>query len=317
MKPLKYIKIFFGALLLTCSAGCQKGFDYEISNNSPDTSWLANISDTAEVSQLKRSIKPVTFTDSTAYNNQPTQVNLQSGLRVSFPGGLTSIPGTITTGIIKMESILLKKKGDFIRMGVHTRENERMLSSVGTLFLHVTKNGQPMRFTQGVAEISYASNSIQGPATSFIDTDSLAQVFNWTRNPDTLLSNVNWSQGFYSLRTNNFGWINAANRADAGNNLTTIQVSLPAHYTNKNTAAYLLYNDGLVVDMMQPNTSTRKFIANPVATGTPVKLLVLSKQAGNYFMAQSSVTAAGGIQNVLVEPTITTMNLLLQELENL
>ncbi len=317
MKPLIYIKFSLGFILLACITSCQKGLDYEISNNSPDTTWLTTLPDTAEVNQLKRTIKPVTFPDSITYNNQATQVNLQSGIRVSLPLGLTSTPGTITTGTIKMESILLKKKGDFIRMDVHTRENERMLSSVGTIFLNVTKNGQPMHFTQGIAEISYSSNTYQGPATAFIDTDSLPQLFNWTRNPDTLLRNVEWMQGSYSLRTRNFGWLNAANTADNSNNHTTFQLSLPAHYTNKNTAAYLVYNDGLVVDIMRSNVANRKFMSNPVGTGTIVKLIVLSKQAGNYFMGQSTVTATGSIQNVVIEPRITSINLLLQELENL
>ena len=174
-----------------------------------------------------------------------------------------------------------------------------------------------MRFTQGIAEIKYPSNTYLGPATSFIDTDTLPQIFNWTRNPDTLLRNAEWSQGFYSIRTRDFGWINAANTIDTGNSLTTFQISLPAHYTNKNTAAYLVYSDGLVVDVMRPNVNLRKFMSNSVGTGTIVKLLVLSKQAGSYFMAQSTATATGGIQNVAVEPRITSLNLLLQALENL
>lgn len=319
MNFIRTFSIFLTVTAVLFSYSCQKDFDYEISNGGPDTAWLANVPDTAEINQLKHSLKPVTVLDSFFYNNQTANVTLRSGLELSFPTGLSTSPGTIASGNLKIESILLKKKGDFIRMGIHTRENNRMLSSVGASFLRITKNGELVRIIQSPLEIRYNSGiSVPYPAIVFNDTNNITPA-NWVMNNDTLLNNVISTIGFHMINTKKTGWINAAVYADTGNAFSTIQIALPAHYTNTNTAAFLVYDDAVSVDILRPDISLRRFVSLPVPSGRIVRLLVISKQAGNYFFSQTVFTVAGGssVLTVPVTPTLSSLVNILDALNNL
>src|SRR5436853_3831188 len=143
-KKIYYLIIVFFALV-----SCQKDLDIFVPETGPDITWHNNISSTMPVAELKNSLLLNIQRDSFIMGTAPVSLTLPQ-LQLYFPSGCIHNPnGQPALGKVYVETYLLKKKGDMIRMGTPTTSNGRMLVSGGELFIKLRRDSGELFLAQG------------------------------------------------------------------------------------------------------------------------------------------------------------------------
>src|SRR5205085_9635818 len=123
--------------------------------------WHNVISSFMPVVSLKNNLLLPMTHDSFTISNTPVSITSSQGLECHFPVGCLHTPnGQPATGKVYFESILLKKKGDIIRMGTPTTSNGRMLLSGGEFFIRLRTDSGELQLLQGsTIYVKYADPS--------------------------------------------------------------------------------------------------------------------------------------------------------------
>lgn len=313
-----FLLITFSTLLF---ASCQKDLDNFIPDpgqpTGPDTTWYASLSSTMPVGELKNNLLLPLHTDS--INLVPgavTTLTASSGLTATLQGGsfvtLSQVP---VSGTIDMESILLLKKGDLIRMGTPTVSDGRMLVSGGAFFLRFKKGQEELQFSQnGRININFQDQPLLQNMQLFNGSQTDPFNFNWIPNLDSANNSVFTTNQSYLVHTNQLQWINIDYFYDTtGIPMTRLAVSLPSNYTNANSMAYLVFNNMRSVLPLTGNITERKFISGLIPANMQVTVVVISKQSNNYFLGSGSLTTAlpqgtSNWQETSVSPSIQTLD---------
>jgi hypothetical protein len=254
--------------------------------------------------------------DSLALTNASTTYLTGSDLQLAIPAAaLSSLNNIPVTGTITLESHLIKKKGDFIRMGIPTISNGRMLVSGGAFFIRFLKDGNELKVTQQNNIIARIPDPAPTPLMKKFDGDESNPVsFNWLQNQDTAFNSVTVLNQSYQVSTNTLRWINCDYFYDTtGIPQTTVAAILPYNYTNANSIAFTVFNDLRSVVGMYGNATTRKFSTGRLPVNKSITVVVISKQGNDYFLGHEQVITTGipgtvGYMPVTVTPVITTLD---------
>ena len=314
MKIKVFILILFaGGILLNA---CQKDIDIFVPDpgqlNGPDTSWQNTVTASMPVSVLKNNLlyEPV-YLDSITVNASIATVTTPFGIQVNFPPNCCITgAGQPVTGKVQVEIMVIKKKGDMIRLNKPSTWNDSMLVTAGQIFIQLKKDGQVLQLAPGVRiNIRYTDLPLNPQMKFFIGDETSLQHFNWLPTPTPLLDTVIIGTQNYEIYTKRQRWISIATLFDA--TITTPRVSVSAdiapYFTNANTVAFTVFKDVRSVVAMKGNLSTRKFITGKLPVGKQITVVVISKQAGDYYLGyESAVTQIPAvnatIQQVRVEP---------------
>ena len=310
-------KLFFLLLTVTAFSSCQKDLDLFVPdpNAGFDSTWYNTISPAMPVSALRTSLLLPIKKDSFEINGSTAVVTTGSGLQCSFlPGSLVGASSTPVTGMIHIETHLLKKKGDMIRMGIPTTSDDRMLVSGGAMFIRLTKNGNELQFTPlGRYYITYSDPAPSPLMKLFDGFETGNSGFNWLPTQDSLAS-VSTQNQFYQLSTNRLHWINCDYFYDTtGQARTVVSAVLPANFTNANSMAFTVFNDIHSVIGMTGNANTKKFSTGKLPVNKPVTIVIISKQGNDYFLGHEQVMTTGvpgtvNFQQVTVTPVISSLD---------
>ena len=318
MHILKTALFICMAVLLLQS--CQKNVDDFIPNTvaGPDTSWVPLLTAASPVNILRERLR-LEFQHDSAELLGPNAINVitNGGLKITFTStSFTILNGTTITGRIRFETLLLRRKGEFIRMGFPTVSNGKTMVSGGELLVTARKDSNEIQIAQGRnINLHYEqTNTIQGLKIFNGINISTPQPFNWVLNPDTTNNKVYAVSGAYEIIINKLGWIHPGKIQDTTAILQTkITPVLPSHYTNANSQVFVSYNNQLSVTIMEPIVSGRMFRSLPVAVGAQVTVIVISKMGEDYFLGHSAVTALqptaiNGLQQVQLNPVRTSLD---------
>ncbi len=314
MKIKAFILILFaGGLFLNA---CQKDIDIFVPDpgqlNGPDTSWQNTVTATMPVSILKNNLLQVpVYIDSITVNASIASVLTPFGIQVNFPPNCcTTGAGQSVTGKVQVEIMVIKKKGDMIRLNKPTTYNDSLLITAGEIFIQLKKDGQILQLAPGVRiNIRYFDLPVNPQMKFFIGDETNAQHFNWLPTPTPSLDTIIMGTQNYELYTKRQRWISIATLFDA--NITTPRVSVSAdiapYFTNANTVAFTVFKDIRSVVTMLGNLSTRKFMTGKLPVGKLVTVVVISKQGDDYYLGyESAVTqipaSNATIQHVRVVP---------------
>jgi hypothetical protein len=300
---------------------CQKDLDVFIADpgqiTGPDTNWVNSISASMPVTILQNNLLLTKIEDSIDINsNITTLTNLASGLTCIFPPLCCQKPnGTPVTGKVYVELLLVKTRGDMIRMAKPTSSNGRLLVSGGEFFIKLKKDGDELQLKPGTFfQVKYNDPQPSPLMKVFYGDETNPNQFNWLASDTagTILP-VTAGNTFYSLYTKNLRWINCDYFYDSvGITRVGIQTELPPNFTNANTSVYLVFNDIRSVLGMNPEISIKKFVSVKVPSGKPVTIVVLSKQGDDYYLGKQ-VTISGlnivgnSNQNVKITPLKTSL----------
>jgi len=310
----KYFIIFLSAGLVYLSS-CQKDIDYFIPDpgaGNLDTSWTANVSDSMPVSELKTSLliaKPVDMLNISAAANFTTSSGLQ--LLIS-PTSLLTANGAPVLGNINIESALYKTKGELIRMNLNSMSDFGLLSSSGIIYLNITQNNEPLHISQGtVFSAKYAPASSTGHLNVYNGQVQTPASVYWLFNYDTLSNKVIATGNLFQLNSKSLGWLNAASLVNiTSQGSGSVTVKLPVNYTNKNTTAWLVINNRLTALNFVPYAQEKTFVMGSLPENESAKIIIMSKQAGEYYFAQKeiTITATGYMNPVFITPVISTLD---------
>jgi hypothetical protein len=281
--------------------------------SGPDTIWYSAITSSMPVVTLKKNLLLPRDIDS-IQNNLSSSFVSSSGLQCSIDtNSFLDDSGHIVRGKIAIETNLLIKKGDFIKMSNPTSSGNKIMISGGAFFVNATNNGKQLRLAPD-KKFTVQYNVVNTfPALNLYNGDgSNIEKFNWIQNADTVNGKntvVSVSNSF-EIVCNKLNWMNCQYQFDtAGIKYTNISVTLPPTYTNFNTIAYLVFNDFNSVLGIYGNNKTRTFMIGGVPVGRSVKVVTITKEGNFYYLGnQEFVTAqvpqagSNSIQNINIIP---------------
>jgi hypothetical protein len=309
--------IMIAGLLLQ---SCQKDVDSFTPNvtTGPDTTWVPAVTATMPVNVLRERLRLELQRDSSELiGTNAITVTTNAGLKITFAANsFTTLAGTIATGRIRFETLLLRRRGEFIRMGFPTVSNGNTMASGGELLVIARKDSNELQLAplRNINLRYDQPNVLQGLKIFNGVNFSVPQPFNWQFNQDTTNNKVYALANAYELIVNKLGWINPGKIPDTtGIPQTRLTPLLPAHYTNANSMVFVSYNNQPSVTIMEPVVSGRMFRSLPVPVGAQVSVIVISKMADDYFLGHSVVTALqptgiNGLQQVQLNPVRTSLD---------
>lgn len=307
-----YIAGWLAGLILLAS--CQKDLDYfqPDPGSGPDTTWVAAPTSSMPVGQILEDIRKEPVTDSFQISlGAATTAITASGLTYFFTvGTLVNDSNQVITGTVTLESMLARKKGDFIRMGV-TSDNI-MLSNEAAIYSRFTQNQRELSVRNG-SSLRISFTEPQPRQGLFLYGGSPAGSFqhHWNLLGDSLFNSIYPANQVYQVTTNKTGWVGAGTEINPGSSaMVSLSVALPSNYTNANTLVYLVFEQTPLVQALQGDQAQRRFRSGLLPVNQPVRLVVLSRQANTYFMGiQSIITeqSTSGIQQVNISPVISNL----------
>ena len=301
MKIKVFILILFaGGLFLNA---CQKDIDIFVPDagqlNGPDTSWQNTVTATMPVSILKNNLLLVPYHDSITVNATTASVVTPFGMQVNFPPNCcVTAAGQQVTGKVLVEIMIIKKKGDMIRLNKPSSYNDSMLVTAGQVFIQLKKDGQILQLAPGVRiNIRYSDLPVNPQMRFFIGDETNTQHFNWLPTPTPSLDTIIMGTQNYELYTKRQRWISIATLFDA--NISTPRINISAdiapYFTNANTVAFTVFKDLRSVVAMPGNLNTRKFTSGKLPVGKQVTVVVISRQGDDYYLGyESAVTQTPG-----------------------
>ena len=293
-------------------SACQRDIDNIVPGPSGENVWFNSIPDTASVWNLKTTLQPSYDTGSFTISLGATSIFTNiAGLQVYVQGGnIQNGAGQFYTGQVNVLSKLVKKRGDFIKWGMSTKQNDQLLVSAGAFFTD-------MRSDSGQLYIAPNRNIL----CSFADTPftqnmnvfhGSSPAFSWQVPMDSTLNYVVPANTEYRVFTNHMNWnMSAYKFANTAAGVTALSLNLPDHFTNGNSIAYITFNDIKSVVAMEGNAVSRKFRAGNIPATQQVTVTVISKIGPVYYMGSSQVvttatTVPGTYQEVSLSPAPST-----------
>lgn len=308
----RFLSVFSFFTLLLC--GCQKRVDTFVpdgAQSGPDTTWQNTLTADMPVVSLKNDLQLTPVVDSFFYNNTGIVYDNNS-LAVTVPAnGLITASGIIPSGNIVRRSLLLQKNGDLIAESIATASNGSVLVCAGAFFMTLTSKRDFLQTAPGTAlSVKYNSDNSNLPALKvFNAAPDFIHGFGWQQNADTALNKVIGIPGGYRVLTGSLSWVLPAYVPDTtGIAETSLIVQLPSNYTNANTEVYVSFNDLTAVADLHGDAISKTFVSGPLPINKTVTVVVLSKQAGDYYLAvEQTATVSGAVQPQVIIPVKSTL----------
>lgn len=311
-------------ILFLISAGfllnaCQKDIDVFVPDQGqiggPDTSWYSIITPSMPVADVRNSLMIDTYKDSFQVSNNST-ITTPGGLQCNFPANCcVGNTGQTITGNVNVEMMLVRKKGDMIRLGTPTTSNNRLLVSGAQVFIRLKKDNNELHLAPGTRiEAKYTEQPISTQLKFFKGDASNATAFNWMPNTD-ISDSFFITPNYYQFKSAHLNWLGSAYFYDTtGISRVAVKADLASYFTNANTIAYTVFKDYRSVVGMYGDISSKKFITGFLPVGKAITVVVISKQGNDYFLGyQNTITAApsaGGppVQSVQVIPIKSSLS---------
>lgn len=325
-KKIVLLILFAGGILFNA---CQKDIDVFVPDpgqlTGPDSTWQTTITATMPVSVLKNSLLTAPYLDTINVGANISTVNTPFGVQVNFPPNCcATAAGQPVTGRVDVEIQVVQKKGDMIRLDKPSTYNDTMLISAGQFFIRLKKEGQPLLLAPTVRyNFNYTDLPPNPQVKFFMGDESNSQSFNWLPTTEPSQDVVTINSQSYQVYTKRLRWISIAQQVDLNTvGKVNIAADMASYFTNANTIAFTVFKDIRAVVAMRPNLATRKFVTGNLPVGKQVTVVVISKQANDYYLGyESALTQAQpsnpGVQLVHVVPVKKSLPEILSYLNSL
>jgi hypothetical protein len=294
--------VFAGSFFLNA---CQKDIDIFVPDpgqlNGPDSSWQNTVTATMPVSVLKNNLLPEIYKDTIAVSANADTITTSFGVQVIFPPhSCVNGSGSPVTGKVDVELTAVNKKGDMIRLDKPSTYNDSMLVTAGQIFIQLKKEGQPLQLAPGVRmKIRYTDLPVNPQMKFFFGDETNTQHFNWLPAPNPSADTILMGTQAYEIRTARQRWISVATLFDVNITTPKVQVSadIASYFTNANTIAFTVFKDVRSVIAMKPDLNTRKFMTGKLPIGKQITVVVISRQANDYYLGFESVVTQAPSSN--------------------
>lgn len=287
---------------------CEKNTDIFVPDpgqiNGPDTAWQTTVTPAMQVTILKNNLSAQPYHDTITVNASTVSLNTPFGIQVTFPPFCcVNGSGQVVTGRVDVELLVVKKKGDMIRLDKPSTTNDSMLVTAGQIFIKLKKDGQPLQLAPGIRiNIRYTDLPVIQQMKFFVGDESNPAHFNWLPNPDLTNNTISFTAQAYEILTNRLRWISLAQVYDLST-VAKVKVSadIATYFTNSNTVAFTVFKDLRSVVAMPGDLSSRKFVSAKLPVGKLITVVVISKQGNDYYLGYQSATTQLPAANSLTQ----------------
>jgi hypothetical protein len=325
--------LLISAFFTACSKENSDVFSPYANNPVNDTTWTQQIPANASIYRLLDMIALPAKVDSFNAASGAT-VKVSEFLQTTFsPGAFTLINGTPVTGIIKVEIIYLRKKGDLVRLSKPTTSFGKLLKNAGSFFIRATKDGQELVAAPSAnIRIKFTDASPMNDMRVFQGIEGVPPpfppgtnpAFTWTPSQDSSrISTYQQVDSFgtvvkgYELTTKKLRWVSANFFYDTvQTQRTRLDVLLPLNFTNNNTTVFAVFNNEKIVVQLNPELSSKSFNAVNMPVGKSITIITLSKVGDALYMSAQPVVTAVNHPESLV-PQLRTYAQIMQFLDSL
>jgi len=301
-------------------------------NAMNDTAWNTKPVSVGFTDSVSKAINnTIFFSDSFNVATGKT-IQFSDSLSISFPAYACTNPNenvAITTGTIRVDLLVLRKKGDFVKYLIPTTSNNNLLESSGSFFLRLSRNGQEVSLLPNASyklrwnDVNPKSDMkffigipLQNPDSLFTWlSSSLGTVSIWDSTGLSSLGGL--SKKGYDINSNSIHWMNSERFIDTlTTNRTRLNVTVPLNYTNKNTMVFAVFNSQNSIVRLAADFSTRSFYALNIPVNSTINLLSISMIENTFYMASRTVTVLNADRFTLtpVKKEINDINALLDNL---
>jgi len=306
-------------ILFSCKKEDSNEFIPDPGNPYNDTAWVNTISALAPVNEIFQILStPAEVSSFDATNGDSIQFS--NNVQIKFPASAFNAGGNA-----KAEVVYLKTKGDMIRFGKPTTSGDKFLVSGGAFRIDVSGNNQPLSLQNNKQiNIRYTTSHVDPQMRLFYGDTTVNSTdgFTWVPAQDTLTAKPvsiwyrNQDSGDivygYEILSKKCRWINCDHFADFDNlQRTEVFSTLPANFTNNNTAVFLVFKDIFCVGRMIGDAGNHLFFTKDVPIGRDVIIVSISKIGNDFYLAQKEITVTENI-NVELSPEKKTQ----QEIES-
>ena len=315
-KKIFLIPLVLMAVLFT---SCGKDTDIFIPDpTSPglDTNWVAAVTDLSPVSEVKKLLRKENMVDSMDASVGGTFQTTEGLTVIVLPQSLMLPSGQLASGKIYVETILVKRKGDMVRLDKPTTSFGRVLISGGEIFIRIRKENEELHLAPGKGiYIKYTDPAPNRLMKLFYGDESNPERFNWiaadNQTGNNLVDTMANPSG-YQLFSSKLHWLNCDYFADTSGQRVNVVASLPADYTNANTTVYLVFKELQSVVGMYGDATTKKFSSPKAPTGKVAIIISITKKGTNsYYLGHETITigqtSLNGVQTVPLVPKPTSL----------
>lgn len=324
--------LFFVPFLLTsCSKDNSVEFVPYIGHPLNDTTWATNVPMDASAYRLSQEFSYTPLVDS--FNASSTSVvKFSNSVEVTIPSGSCVFAnGNAVSGNVKIELLVLNKKGDYMRFARPTTSYSSILESAGSFYINTSQNGSEVLLRSNKrAIINFIDSSPVNNMLVFygqhnpvpplpIGTNPL---FTWMKATDssrvTTFTRVNTSgvvKG-YNLFSGKFDWITCERFRDTSMPRTKITTLLPANYTNTNTTTYAVFKHSNTIVQLLGDPESRTFFAAGIPINEEILLVSISLRGTEFYLGTKEIVSSDNMV-VSMTPELKTKSEIEFALDNL
>jgi hypothetical protein len=332
-----FLFTIFASFVLLSSQSCGKDSDEFIPLNTTtivkgDTVWQADL---LTLNTLPTSVlAPLNIEKlmaELAITPTVQEVNAERGatlvtpdnVSIEFPANsCTRQNNQPCTGNLKVEVLVLRKKGEFLLNNVPTVSLGKQLISGGAVQVRVTQNEEEMKLARNISyRVKFQSAGTPDAAMKLFEGKTIGRFqFDWIP-VSTTIPNAPvlrpWADSAqqgrtsgYDLLLDRFSWINCDKFSGDSTSLTNkFCVALPDTFTNQNTSVFAVFKDINSVVSLAGVGSTKQFCVPSNYRGLPIgkviNIISISTIKDRIYVGKKEVTiTANSVQTVV--PTLTT-----------
>ncbi len=307
--------LVIAAMLFT---SCQKDTDIFIPDTTSvglDTNWVSAVTDLSPVSDVKRLLRKENSLDSVDAIAGGTFQTSERLTVIVLPGSLQLSNGQVATGKIYVETLVIKQRGDMVKLDKPTTSFGRLLISGGEIFIRIRKDNEELHLAPGkTIYIKYNDSSPSSLMKLFFGDESNPERFNWVPTTSNTSAGIAVTSQGYEMVTDKLRWINCDYfLADTTGAKVNVTASLPADYTNANTSVYLVFKDIKSVAGMYGDATAKKFSSSKVPSGKVAIVISITKKGTNsYYLGHETITTGqtslNGNQVIPLKPQPTSLS---------
>ena len=315
ISSLYFLLIMFA---FSCTKSTDKFTPY-VTSEFNDVTWSADPISEAKSDAIINALNNIPY--STNFNSSNgVAAEFNNEIQLTMPANSYLLKEVNYTGNVNLALIALSKKGDFIRNLIPSCNSDFLYDSKKVFSVKLNDNNN--------TSLSLKSDSIYN--LSLVDTN-LSQDYKFIVGNNVPIKDgtIAWSiadnakngylqttsilfngtlKSAYQITSKNIAWINIAKPINATNNITSNIVLSANNFTNKNTVVFAIFNDFNTVLRLQPNFSSKTFLAKNLALGSSIKLVSISYIDNQFYLGKQNIVVSNALQYT-IKPSIIPVSI--------
>jgi hypothetical protein len=248
------------------------------------------------------------------------------------PNSFVSDNNNAYRGTVKVEVLILKKKGEFLLNNIPTVLGVKQLISGGAVLVKI-KQDDDVKFARNATyKVKYQTTTEEGMklfdgkfnGRFKFDRNSISSIVSGSVNAPTvkIWSDTTRRTTGYEMLLDRLSWVNCDKLSGDTTNLTTkFCVALPDTFTNQNCSVFAVFKDINSVLPLAGYGRVKQFCVPDSNKGLPigkvVNIITIAMIKDRIYFNKKEVTISASAVPIRIEPILTTKALVKELISNL